>query len=409
MYQFQRSVVRYVTGPAGLVPYDISAIPLNVFYKYFKEALIVVHDGIYNVNVTIKYSDYQAEFGQFTGLISDWLLTKANEVLKTYETVPKETYGMVTLHDIQYEWFTLLPGNVLKSNKDQDLITVGDAPDIRIHKTDNSQVNYPELKDYTLWLMNNHMVRAVADEKDIYLLNAGKHFNVNNNTHVCCMNFKGIGKVKTLGIKKEDIQFTSDSSAQHLKIKCSEDLKNKTVWMVLGGRLYMSDVIQVVSGNSVVVKTSNVDWFEKLFCSREWLDLSKVFNPKVAMLDKDYFSTGSFFTNLATDLSSFFVIIDNPNVSVSLVPLGEYQFPFTYYTERTEKLPLLLSNGLMPKYAVRKMVDKRLLDIDAGIHKTYLFHTSGVNNGGVFHEAVNLGNNSRYNRGYLLEIKALRS
>lgn len=409
MYQFTRSVVRYVTGPTGLIPFDVSNIPLNIFQKYFKEVIIVLKDSLYDETVSIRYSDYQAEFGQYSGLIQDWLTANTDRVLNTSTEFPKDVYGMVTLHDIQYEWFTLLPGNAQRSSKDQDAIVVADAPDIRIHKTDNSEVDYPALNSCTLWLMNNHFVRSVADEKDVYLLNAGKHFAVNNNTHVCCMNFNKIAKVKTLGIKEEDIQYTSDTSTQHIKIKCLEELQNKTVWMVIGGRLYMTDIVNTTSNHSVTLQIGKVDWFDKIFTSREWIDLSKVINMEVASVSKEFFTTREFFTNLLTDLSSFFVIIDNPNLSVTHVPIGEYQYPFTYYTERTEKLPLLLSNGLMPKYAVRKHNSLRLLDIDAGTHKNYLFHSSGLNNGNIHHEAVNLADSERYNRGYLLEIKALLS
>lgn len=407
MYEFVRSIIRYNQGPSGLQPFDVSKIPLNAFYKYFKEVIIVIKDSLYNETVSIKYTDYQSEFGAFTGTINDWLLSKKDVPLTTYEEYPKDIYRTVTIHDIQYEWFTLLPGNANRSSKDQDLIQLADAPDIRVHKTNNSYVDYIDLNKKTMWLMNNHFVRGLADEKDIYLVNAGKHFQVNNNTHVCALNFNGIGEVETHGIGLDDIHYTREGNSQYLKVKCKGDLKNKTVWMVIGGRLYMNDIINVSDDNAVWVNINKVDWFDKIFTSRAFIDLTSVIDQEVAMVSKDFFQTESFFTKLLTDLSSFFVLIDNPNLVVKHIPVGNYNFPFTYHTERKEKLPLLLSNGLMPKYFYRKHVDRRLLDIDAGLHKRYLFHTTGINNGEVYHEAVNLGYPARYNRGYFLEIKAL--
>jgi len=407
MYSFIRSVVRYNQGPVGLQEYDISRVPLNTLYKYFQEVYIIVMDGIYKQEVAIKYTDYQSDFGAYSGLIAAWLTSKANVALKTYNEFPRGTYRMVTMHDIQYEWFSLLPGNAKRSPADQDSIALADAPDMRIHKTNNSAVDYLDLNKSTLWLINNHFVRNVADADNIYLLNASKHYRVNNQSHVCCWNFKGIGNIETFGIAKEDLHYTQEGSSQFLKVKCKGDMKGKTVWMVIGGRLYMNDIINVSDDNAVTVNINKVDWFDKIFTSRAWLDLSSVIKPEVVAVGKDFFQTESFFTNLLTDLSSFFILIDNPNLVVTHVPVGRYRFPFRYYTERKEKLPLLLSNGLYPKYMVRKHVNLRLLDIDAGLHKRYVFHTTGVNNGGLHHEAVNLGYSESYNYGYLIEIKAL--
>jgi len=407
MYTFKRSIIRYVTGPMGLIPFDVSAIPLNAFYKYFKEAIIVLEDSLYKNTVSIKYTDYQAAFSAYAGTIQQWLNDHQADVLKTYDEFPKDVYRTVTLHDIQYEWFSLLPGNVAMSSRDQDLININDAPDIRVKKTNHSQVDYADLQKSTLWLMNNHVVRSTADDSNIYLVGAGKHFKVNSNTHVCCMNFKGIGEIHQSPITNDDISYVVDGSSRHLKVRYKETLKDKTVWMVIGGRLYMSDVIAQTDDNAVMVNITKVDWFDKIFTSRGWLDLSRVLKPDVVAVGPEFFETEEFFRNLLTDVSSFFVVIDNPNLVVTHIPVGEYHFPFTYYTERKDKLPLLLSNGLMPKYSLRKHVDKRLLDIDAGLHKRFTFHSSGLNNGGLYHGVVNLGFSERYNRGYLLEIKAL--
>lgn len=407
MYTFKRSIIRYVTGPMGLIPFDVSAIPLNAFYKYFKEAIIVIEDTLYKTNVSIKYTDYQASFSGYAGTIQQWLDDHKADVLKTYDEFPQEIYRTVTLHDIQYEWFSLLPGNVALSSRDQDLININDAPDIRVHKTNNTDVDYTDLQKSTLWLANNHLVRSVADDKNIYLIGAGKHYRVNTNTHVCCMNFKGIGEITQTPIADSDISYVVDGTSRHLKVKYKEVLKDKTVWMVIGGRLYMSDVITQTDDNAVVINITKVDWFEKIFTSRGWIDLSGVIKKDVVAVGPEFFQTEEFFRSLLTDTSSFFVVIDNPNLMVTHIPVGEYHFPFTYYTERKDKLPLLLSNGLMPKYSLRKHVDKRLLDIDAGLHKRFVFHSSGLNNGGLHHEVTNLGFSERYNRGYLLEIKAL--
>lgn len=408
MYTYVRGIVRWATGPTGYKPYDVSNIPLNVFYKYFKEALIVIEDSLYQTKVAIKFQDYQAVFGSYTGTIQQWLDDNTNNPLITYSEYPSDVYRSATLHDIQYEWFTLLPGDLRKSSADQDKIRVGNGPDIRVHKTDNSSVDYNKLNACTLWLVNNHFVRHITDGTDIYLINAGKHYAVNSRTHACCINFNGIGTIQTAPILKDDIHYTIDGSSPHVKVKTTMDLNNQTVWMVIGGRLYMDDVVRVTGDNTVTLNVTQVDWFDKIFTSRNFIDLTNVIGSEAKMVASDFFSNEAFFTNLLTDPSSFFVLIDNTTLVVSLIPTTEYLYPFTYHTERIEKLPLLLNNGLMPKYFTRKFNNRRLLDIDAGTHKRYVYPSAGSNNGGgIFHGEINLGFPERYNRGYLLEIKAL--
>lgn len=409
MYTLVRAVVRYANGPRGYQPLDVSAIPLNSYYKYFKEVFIVITDSLYSKNVSIKYTDYQSSFGAYTGTIQDWLNDNSSVVLKTYTEYPSDVWVTATLHDIQYEWFSLYPADTRRSSKDQSMIALADAPDIRVHKTDNSEVDYDGLAKYTLWLVNNHFVRHMSDGTDIYLYGAGKHYLTNTNTHVCCINFNGLGEVITQPIGIGDISYEKTGNFQHLKVKTTQDLSNKTIWMVIGGRLYMNDVINVSGESQVTVDINKVDWFDKIFTSRHWIDLTRVIPKDQIAVDKDYFRNADFFTKLLTDQSSFFVFIDNTTMEVTLLPTQEYRFPFTYHTERTDNLPLLLNNGLVPKYSQRKIGNRRLLDIDSGTHKRYLYPTTGVNNGGgMIHEEVNLNFPERYNRGYLLEIKALK-
>jgi hypothetical protein len=68
----------------------------------------------------------------------------------------------------------------------------------------------------------------------------------------------------------------------------------------------------------------------------------------------------------------------------------------------------MVSNGLLPKYFTRKIINRRLLDIDLGINKRYLNKTTGIHNeGNLFHGFTNRFQPSTLFEGYLLYIRAI--
>ncbi|MNM37222.1 hypothetical protein D3C81_479480 [compost metagenome] len=408
MYTYKRAVGINQLFPRGEELVDISTLTTRVLVSTYRELKIVVTDSLYSRDVTIDMQDYRNQFSVFNGTIQQWLDTMASTVLKTSNTLPGTEYRWVTCHDIQYEWFTLFPGNAAQGDDKQDLLDIHNAPDIRVIKTDKTAVDYDELVNRGLWTYNGHLVRGVSDKKAVYLLNAGKHFHVNDNCHVTYLNFNTVSKLKTYAIKETDIEFEGNDEYIYLHLRAPVSLKSKTLWMSIGGRLTLNDIVESVSDRMVVIRTEKMDMFNRIFDSKGMIDLSAVIDEEREVVGKDFFRTKDFWVKLLTDPSSFFIVLDNPNLYVSLDQLSTYQYPFTYHTEEQRHVPLMLSNGLLPKYYTRKIINRRLLDIDLGTKKNYLNKTTGIANGGNLHH----GYNSRFKpsslfNGYLLYIRSV--
>ena len=408
MYTYERAVGVYLTGPKGEQLLDISKYALKTIPKYFRSMIVVIYDELYAREVSLNLFDYYDEISVYNDTIQPWLDTKANVVLKTSNTVPGDEYRYVTLHDIQYEWFSLLPGDAEKAHDTQDKMNSTEAPDIRIHKTNNSNVDYPKLGESCLWTINGHLVKAVTDSDYVYLLNAGKHFNVNDNIHVTALNFNTISTMTTNFIGSDDIEFIDGDTYHQLHLKTNYSLNNKVVWMSIGGRLYLDDIIQVVGNNTIKVNIDKVDWFSRIFESKRYIDLTSVIDEEREVVGSDFFMNEDFFTSLFTDKSTFIIVMDNVNMSVEVIPTVTYQYPYTYHTEETMLLPLMLSTGLLPKYFVRQIINRRLLDIDLGVQRLFLNETTGVGNGGnLYHGWTNRHHPSKLNNGYLLKIRSV--
>lgn len=409
MYTYQRAVGVYLTGPKGQQLLDISRYALKQIPIYFREMIIVVKDEMYNQQVSINLlEDYRNELISSELTIQQWLDSKANVTLKTSNTVPGNEYRYVTCEDITYKWFSLLPGDLRISDDRQDQLTTSSAPDIRVRKTDNSLVDYDKLEHRALWTVNGHLCRAVSRDNDVFLLNAGKHFRVYDNVHVTCLNFNTVSTLNTYPIEETSVEFEDYDTYGFLHIKTKVPVTDKTLWMSIGGRLYLNDVVEVTGANTLSIRINYVDWFTRIFDSKRYIDLSSVIDIEREVVGKDFFFTELFFKTLLTDPSSFLIVLDNPHLSVETVPIQTYRYPFTFHTHETRKLPLMVSNGLLPKYYTRKIINRRLLDIDIGLHKLYLNKTSGIGNGGeLYHGFTNRKRPSVLHRGYLLKIRSI--
>lgn len=408
MYTYQRAVGINQLVPRGEELLDISAVPTRELSASYSNLIIIVTDALATRDVAIDASRYYDELGLFTGVIQEWLDTKATVPLITSNTLPGDRYRHVTSHDIQYEWFSLLPGDVRIAEDRQDMLTKTSAPDIRVTKTDNTVVDYEALAKRGLWTVHGHLVRALRGERSVYLLNAGKHFNVDDNIHVGYLNFNTVSTLNTYPVLPEQVHFEGHETYHFLHIDSPVPLAGKTVWMSIGGRLYFDDVVQVTGEGTVKIRTNDVDWFTRIFDSKEMIDLSAVIDKEREVVGQDFFKTEEFFTKLFTDPSTFFIVLDNPYLYRYLKPLATYRYPYTFHTEEKERIPLMVSNGLLPKYFTRRLINRRLLDIDLGVNKRYLNKTTGTHNEGeLFHGYTNRFSPSTLYQGYHLYIRGL--
>ena len=175
MYQYIRAVGLYKDGPTGEQLLDIAQYRLKDVAKYFSEMLVVIKDLLSDeAEVVINLNDYREEINTLDLTIQQWLDAKSSVPLITSNKVPGNEYRYVTCGDIQYQGFSLLPGNAKLSADKQDKLTTTGAPDLRVQKTLLSQVNYGLLQTNCLWTVNGYLTRSVATEDCLYLLNAGR-------------------------------------------------------------------------------------------------------------------------------------------------------------------------------------------------------------------------------------------
>lgn len=408
MYTYKRAVGINQLVPEGQEIVDISTLQTKALPITFSELIIVVTDSLYNRDVSIDMLDYVNDFIGFTGTIQQWLDTKTSVVLKTSNDLPGTEYRWATLHDIQYKWFTLYPGDATMAMDRQAHLDTASANDIRIYKTDNSAVDYKALAERSLWVFNGHLKRAVADDTGLYLLNAGKDYRINDNCHACCINLNTMTKLKTYSFKPEDVIFEAADTHIFVHLKTPASLLNKTVWMSIGGRLYLNDVINMVSEKMVAIRTERVDWFTRIFDSKRFIDLEGVIDKDREVVGKDFFSTEKFWKALLSHPSTFLIVCDNPHLYVSLDPVQPYKSPFTYETQETKALPLLTADGMLPKYFTYRIINRRILNTDLGNQRLYLNWTTGTGNGGdVHHGYTNRFKPSKLNDAYLLSIRSV--
>lgn len=389
-----------------IVTPDITTMALRNVSRYFQQLSIVIYDHYYKKDQSIDLFRYLNELDNSDLTIQAWLDTKTTEVLAVSDVVPLGELISATYSDITYRNFKLLPGDVNRSQGDQDLLSTSKAPDIRVVKMGIAALDYVKLKQKTLWSVNGHLVRAVADDKALYLLGAGKHFQVNDNIHVGCINFNLLSNVDTVPITEADLHIDVTGQTPKLHIRTPQSVYGKKVWLSLAGRLLFDGIIKQTGDNVITVDLTRYDLVNRIFRSQDFIDLTHIVDPERTVIPKDYYLDEKVLTALFTHFSTFLIILDNPYVNVTREKLIRYNHPFTYTTSERRKLPLLLGNGLLAKYFTRKYRHNALLDVDIGTYTKYLNDTTGTGYANVFHKQVSSADPADMANGYLLNIQA---
>lgn len=386
---------------------DIATMPLRNISTYFQKLSVVVFDHYYQKELSIDLFRYLNEMVDNDSTIQQWLDTKNHTVLTTSEFIPKITLINASYSDITYRNFKLYPGDVRKSQGDQNLLTVSKAVDIRVIKNDVEKVDYRVLKNKTLWSINGHLVRAVADDHCLYLLGAGRHYKVDDNIHVGCINFNLISDVNTVPITTSDLSLDVSGENPKIHISLPADSAGKKVWLSLAGRLLFEGTVKRTGDTVLSVDLTRYDLVNRIFRSQDFIDLGDIIGDKRTVIPKDYYRNEAVLTALFTHISSFLIIFDNPHINVTREKLVRYNHPYTYFTSEKEKLPMVLANGLIPKYFIRKYRHDRLLDIDLGAVTKFINDTTGLGYGDLFYKQVSSAEPSSPVNAYLLKIQAI--
>lgn len=407
-YTYVRAVGVPITGHSGEKPVDVTDIPTQKYFTLFSKLIIVVNDGLLNKNLALNAFDYQYEFQLFTGTIIDWLATKTNDALTLSSTLPGEELVYVKTGDVLHNGFRVVPANHLLSEDRQALLTPSNATDLKLYSL-SKNTDYTFISKNGLFVMNGHFIRGMKRDDGIYLIGGGNNFRIYKDSQVNLLDFNRVSTLNTYPFTEDMIRFIEEDGFTGLEVVLNQNITNKKVWLIVGGRLVTGSPLVTRTGeNALRIDYRHYKWPERIFESLSYIDLSNLYDKdRKVILSKKLYTSDTFKRLLLND-NSFFVVFDNPDFGITVTPLVNYRYPTVFLVHEKYHHPLMLDNGLFPGYLSEDCGNEMLWSIDIRVKPNYVNRLAGVNNGGdLYHAFSNRYFNSTLVKGYTFKIHTL--
>lgn len=407
MYTYSRAVGALKSHISSVQFLDISESILKNIIDNYRLLFIVVEDGLYNKEVTIDLLHYRNELVDFDGNIQQWLDTKKNVPLEYSTTIPPKDYQYARMEDMQMSGYVPYPAKYELSVSLQQKLTMSGAEDIRLSHPANPK--YHDITDRCLFTYNGHFIRAIPSNEGIYLLGGGRNYRVNDTGGIGCISFANFARLTSHYFKPENIHADEDEFGLSFRISFPKPIDDKTLWLVIGGKLVIDqELFQKVNDSEVVINLERLQTAYNLFESRHYIDLNNVPGVEAGVIRHTKKQIIEMYRALLANTNSFYILFDNPHMGIYVEPLQVYQFPTTFVSHETFNHPLMLDNGMFPVHRKRPGYKCTLLDVAIRYSPNYLSKTYGSRKPGyLIHDRTDHGNPRKPTRGYHFKIYSL--
>jgi len=379
MYQYVAGISLTRGLRPVLVSDDISTLSLKTVLQTYERNTIIVSNPVLTHNVAFVLQTYYNELVNYTGTLVEWLASLGTRALATTDTLPNLTLNSAKYHNLNALWFTQKPTNIT-GNLAND-VRYAEANDLILIKTG---VDYPTLFQNALFTVNGYLHRASLSPDGIYLLDAAKHARLANETNTGVLSLLNVSTLTCYPITPSQLQPPDPYIPYKDKILLVPPFstKGKQVGLVIGGVLYWQDDVVTVCGDTLVqLSTHLIDWVDRYFYDRDYLDLSSLPLPNQSGLaskvlaSADYQADGFYQAWLALS-TSFWVVFDNPYLEVQTIPLEGLKWPGEFLVANDDPIPVVLSGGFFAEAAIRPGQDRSTLVTSHYTKRTGLYKTT---------------------------------
>lgn len=414
MFSFKKAFVREI-GPRSLwVEKDVSGEQMIDLYNNYQAVTLVLTNPLYESDIAVDLNEIptylKAKISQET--LAEFLVRIDNAGLPMMETVPElSTSDVIWMDGFRAGYQIDLAHPTIDFSVDLDR---SDKTDIRITK---EGVDPKRLFDECIFTVNGliHKSNFIGDA--VHLMDGGRTNRVSNKNQLGILYFGNIGTVKEVPIKEENV--SAGLRGQPLKEavfldinKEVGDLTNKSVLLSIGGYLLIpeEDYFYRVGDGVYKLEFRNQPWLQRYYDSKKrtcmaCLDkhLSKsTVNPSQVSIEEFY--SDEVITAMMTQLNSFFIVIDSPNLNFEKEYLEFGEMPGHYVSYEEPKLPLVTDLGVLSEYWYKKEYDRYSLSTIDTLNPNYLFETTDWKTGNSVDDSKVTSDPYNFTKGFMLRI-----
>ena len=320
-----------------------------IYLLYAKVYLSLTHPVLPDV-VFVDMDSLRTEFSSYDGTLDELLVELADRALDTVPSIPDTRKKQAKYSDLIRAQYKIdlatrglnLPDNYPKDQMDDLIIT---RPK---YKTDVSN-----LHNYTMLSVNGYYHNTTTDSKATFIIDGAKGFRKSGVNHCGCLSFYDIGKLSKLKILSENIKPLVEGAPLKEKINFSVegDFTNKCCVLILGGyMIFPKDGVFWQNGdNSFLVDITNMPYIERLFESKDAIDLSSLElsyrETGEDSYDIDELYSDEVLRRYFTLSQSFLLVVDTPYLTTVKHHIRHANLPGLFISYNDPVWPLFVGEG----------------------------------------------------------------
>lgn len=378
MYQYKSTIAKALGGDEQWSNLDISTIPLNLLFTQYSRIIVTLTNPFLPTDVAVDLDTIRPDTESLSITIIDFLLQNGNKTLTALQTLPTLNPTYAKYADAFHAGYKVSQISPLAAADAQ--LPIADKTWLKLNKVG---LDYSVFYKNCLVNVNGFFHLTDYDVNGAYVVDGNKTLQKSKQNQIGIYSFREVGQLSFIPINigmihKENLL---QPYSNEVYVDCGVDVSNKSVMLVLGGYLHVLDskTFTRINGSTFRIDTANLPMLDRYFESEPYLDFTSL--PLVKNnVNPNQIAISEFFSDLNmiayfTLPQSFFVIIDNPNISVNRVPVKVTPLPNMFISYTVPLFPLVVGLGKLANYWYTFEDGQYSLTCFDSLRKNYLYDT----------------------------------
>lgn len=352
-YQLVSAVAKSYTGDKQWNNVSIGDIPLNTLFATYSRVFAKLTNPFLTKPVSFDLENIRTAYAGLETTFNEFLIANGNTTLITSPriiTLKKKYVKYVDAFKAGYKVESITPRNSLSSNQvTQDKTW--------LYLTKNN-INYSDLYTQSLVNVNGFFHLTDFDVNGLYVKDGMKSQFLSGENQIGFVDFAEVGRVTPIPILESMIY--KQTPEQKYKDSCfinlGVDLTDKTIILCLGGYLHVLDPITFkrIGDQTFMINFTNLPLLERFHESKGYIDLSSleldqtIRNDSQVSIEQLY--SDDVLVKYLTLSQSFFVLVDNIDLSVTRAHLDIGTIPNKMISDIKPSYPLIVGYGKLANF-----------------------------------------------------------
>lgn len=353
MYQFISAIAKPLNGDGRWVDVAIGDIALRILFSTYSRILATLSNPFLTEPETLDLESIRDRIGGSKITFNEFLVQNANNSLMTTANNPVLKPRYAKYADGFHAGYKIQPVHPTA------------APDAQLPLSEKTWLHLtrPDT-DYDLFYKNClvsvngffHMTDVSTD--GVYIQDGMKSAFKSGQNQLGIYSFRELGEIRLIPIVESMVYRQNDRQTyrDRVHVDLSQDVTNKTVMLVLGGYLHVLDrkTFYRVSDTAFAIDLGNLPLLDRYYQSRKYLDYSSLpletTGRNDSQIDVENFYSDANLLAYLTLSQSFFVVLDNPDIFATKVPVRKTVLPNNYIAYQPPVFPLVTEHGKITNF-----------------------------------------------------------